>query len=328
MSSSLPSSNESVAAADLAAPDPRLARRARWLVLAVLALVVASVLYLLYARGVFEQTQRVVLVADDSEGVSIGMDMTFAGFPLGRVSRIELAPSGRVRILVDVARKDAHWLRETSVFTLERGLVGGAKLRAYTGMVGAAPLPDGAERELLIGDANAQIPRLLSDVRDLLANVRALTAHDAPLAQTLADVHEITGRIKGPRGALGVLFGNEADARRLLTTLERTNALLARLDALGAQTQTQVFGAQGLVPSAREATQQLGGLLADTRASLQKLDEVLTQVEAVAANAKEGTADLGALRAEVESNLRRVEDLMNEINRKWPFARNPELRLP
>ena len=55
---------------------------------------------------------------------------------------------------------------------------------------------------------------------------------------------------------------------------------------------------------------------------------MLTQVEAVAANAKEGTADLGALRAEVESNLRRVEDLMNEINRKWPFARNPELRLP
>ena len=70
------------------------------------------------------------------------------------------------------------------------------------------------------------------------------------------------------------------------------------------------------------------GLLADTRASLKKLDAVLVQVEAVAANAKEGTADLGALRAEVESNLRRVEDLVNEINRKWPFARNTELRLP
>ena len=45
-------------------------------------------------------------------------------------------------------------------------------------------------------------------------------------------------------------------------------------------------------------------------------------------NAREASADLGALRAEVEANLRKLEGLINDINRKWPFARDQELRLP
>jgi phospholipid/cholesterol/gamma-HCH transport system substrate-binding protein len=91
------------------------------LLLALLVLLLAgSALYVMYARGVFEPTQRLVLVADDSEGVLVGMDMTFSGFPIGRVRRIELAEDGAARILIDVPKKDAHWLRESSVFTLVR----------------------------------------------------------------------------------------------------------------------------------------------------------------------------------------------------------------
>src|SRR6218665_3130511 len=67
-----------------------------------LRLTVGSGLYLLYARGVFEPTQTVILPADDSEGVVVGLDMTFSGFPIGRVRRIELASAGHARILVDV----------------------------------------------------------------------------------------------------------------------------------------------------------------------------------------------------------------------------------
>ena len=73
---------------------------------------------------------------------------------------------------------------------------------------------------------------------------------------------------------------------------------------------------------------QLNGLLADTRQSLKKVDAVLVEAQAVGANAREATSDLGALRGEVESNLRRLEDVLSDIQRKWPFARKPELELP
>ncbi|WP_082517094.1 MlaD family protein [Acidovorax sp. Leaf78] len=313
-------------------PVAHLEIKAAALLIFTLALIVGSGLYLLYARGAFEPTQTLVLTADDSEGVVVGMDMTFSGFPIGRVRRIELANEGNARIIVDVPRKDAHWLRQSSVFTLVRGIVGGTNIRAYTGMLGDEPLLDGAVRPVLRGDATAEIPQLMASARELLTNLNALTAQDAALGGSLAQVRTLTERLNGPGGVLGVLMGNEADAKKIVSTLERTNALLARLDGMAARADRQVFGSDGnkdaLVPEVRAAVGQLNALLADTRTSLQKVDAVLVEAQAIGANAREATTELGALRAEVESNLRKVESLVNEINRKWPFARDTELKLP
>ena len=147
------------------AADAQAARaleRCATLLLALLVLLaVASVAYVLYARGAFEQTQRLVLIADDGEGVTVGMEITFSGFPIGRVRRVELATDGSVRILVDVPVSDAHWLRTSSVFTMARGLVGGTVIKAYSGILGDPPLPAGAERRVLAGDASGDIPVLI-----------------------------------------------------------------------------------------------------------------------------------------------------------------------
>lgn len=319
-------------------PVRHLAAKAGVLIALMLALLIGSVGYVMHARGVFEPTQRVVLVADDSEGVAVGMDMTFAGFAIGRVARIELADDGRARILVDVPRRDARWLRTSSIFTLERSLVGGTRLRAYSGLLDDPPLPDGAERTVLRGDAAAEIPQLTAAVRELLANLNALTRSDAPLARSLDHVEVATGRLAGPQGLAGMVTGNEADARRLLQAIERSNALLARLDALVANTDRQVFGQglppgpdgrpAGLVGDVRATVRQLDALLADTRGSLQKLDAVLVEAQGVAANTREATTDLTALRAEVEASLRRVDGLILDLNRRWPFARDAEVKLP
>ena len=32
--------------------------------------------------------------------------------------------------------------------------------------------------------------------------------------------------------------------------------------------------------------------------------------------------------ANVETSLRNIDQLINEVNRKWPFARDTELKLP
>jgi phospholipid/cholesterol/gamma-HCH transport system substrate-binding protein len=323
---------------DAPVPVKNLEIKAALLLLLMLALVLGSALYVLYARGAFERTQRLVLIADDSEGAVVGMDMTFAGFAIGRVARIELGQDGNARILIDVPEADARWLRTSSVFTMERSLVGSTRIRAYSGVLEDPPLPDGAERQVLRGDASAEIPRLTASIRELLDNLNALTDSDAALAKSLANVQSVTNQLKGPQGALGVLLGNEGDAKKLLATiasanglLARADALTARLDALVANADRQVFGTGpgqgGLVTDARATVQQLNGLLTDARGSLQRVDAVLVQAQAIASDAREATVDLGALRAEVESSLRKVDGLVNEINRKWPFARDAEIKL-
>lgn len=309
-------------------PARRLELKAMLLLVFMLALVLGSAVYVLYARGAFEATQQLVLVSDDSEGVVVGMDMTFSGFPIGRVGRIELAPDGKARILVDVPLKQAHWLRQSSVFTLVRGLLGNTNIRAYSGILTDPPLPDGAVREVLRGDATADIPRLMSAARELVETVQMLASSDGALGGSLVNVQQLTDKLKGPTGALSVLLGNDAEAKKLLLTLERTNTLLARLDGLALRADTQVFGPGGVMPETRSTIVQLNSLLGEARGSLKRVDAVLVEAQAVGANVKVATADLGTLRAEVESSLIKVESLVNEIHRKWPFARETEVKLP
>ena len=306
---------------------PHVEFKANVLLALMVLLIVGTVLYLMYARGVFESTQTLVLIADDSEGVQVGMDMTFAGFPIGRVRRIELGNDGNVRIIISVPSRDAHWLRETSVFTLVRGLVGSTAIKAFSGVLTDPPLPDGAERRVLIGDTTAEIPRLIGAARDLIQNLNALTAQESELSKTLANLQALTEKVNGPRGALGALLG-DADTKRLGGTIDRANALLARFDKLAGSADTQLFGAQGVVPEARAAVAQIAAALEEARASLKRVDGLLADAQTIAGNAKTATADLGPLRAEVDASLRKVESLVDEINRKWPFARDSELKLP
>ena len=309
-------------------PVAHLQIKAMALLMLTLALILGSGVYLLYARGAFEPTQTLVLTADDSEGVVVGMDMTFSGFPIGRVRRIELTGDGTAHIIVDVPRKDSHWLRESSMFTLVRGIVGGTTIKAYSGILADPVLPADSVRPVLRGDATAEIPMLMSSARELISNLNALTGQDSALGASMVNVQALTERLKNPGGVLQVLMGSEADAKKLVVTLDRTNALLARIDSMAAKADTQVFGPNGVMPEVRATVVQLNGLLADTRSSLKKVDGVLAEAQTIGANVREGTADLGALRAEVESNLTQIESLVNDINRIWPFAREKGVKLP
>ena len=311
------------------APTPaHLEFKATLLLFALALMVAGAALYLGYARGAFESTQPLVLVAEDAEGVSVGMDMTFAGFPIGRVRRIELAPDGNAHIIVDVPLKDAHWLRTSSVYTLVRGVVGNTNIRAYTGVMTDPPLPADAVRTVLRGDATAEIPRLMADARQLLQNLIAISAEGSSVNASLANVKTFTDRLNAPGGAMGALLGGQARADQLQTALDRTNALLARLNGLAANADTQIFGRQGVMPEVHTTVQQLNAMLVDARASLKRVDAVLEDAKAVSGNARAATADLGALRAQVEASLRNIDQLINEVNRKWPFARDTELKLP
>lgn len=302
--------------------------KAMLLLVLITTLVLSFLLYVMYARGMFESTQRLVLKADDAEGVLVGMDLTFAGFPIGRVQRIELGADGKARIVIAVPHKDAHWLRTSSIFTMERGMVGETRIRAFSGILSDPPLPEDAERDVLRGDSSAEIPRLVASTRALLENLETMTGADSSINTSLRHLQTVTERLTGRYGLLTVALGSEEQAKKIIATLDRTNALLTKTDQ-------RVFGANGIMDSTQAtvdgtqaAVAQLTAVLTDARASLQKVDAVLVEAQAVGANARIASTDLGALRAEVELSLRKVSQLVEEVNRKWPFARDTELKLP
>jgi len=309
--------------------------KAGLLLLLVAALVTGFVLYVLYARGAFEDTQKLVLIAEDSEGIAVGANLTFSGFPVGRVQRIELSRNGKAKIEVEIPLRDLHWLRSTTIFTLERGLVGGARLRAFTGNLDDPPLPPNAERAVLRGDATEQLPVLLARMRQVLDHVERITADDSDLNASLANLRTITSRMTGRYGALGGLLGGDEHAKKVIDALDRSNALLASLGGVSAKlgrtldkADQRVFGAGGVMDGTEQAIAQLNATLGDARESLKKADAVLAEAQKVGANTAAATEDLAALRAEIDANVRKLGSLIDEVNRKWPFKRDTEIRLP
>lgn len=312
------------------------------LLAATFLLVVGFLIYVLYARGVFQPTQELILVAEDAEGVTIGMPLTFSGFPIGQVKRLDLTDDGKVRIHVAVPVKDARWLRTSSQFTLERSLLGAAKIRAFSTMLSDPPLPDGAERQLITGDAAQDIPVIMARVKGILSNVEAMTAQDSSINRTLAHFDTLTDRMTGDYGVLEGVLGGPDKARKVVDALDRANSLLAslngvslRVDQTLAKADQRIFGQGGVMDQADRSLTQINAILTEVRDRLEQAEAILmaaegaaTNVNAITADIKGATTDLVILRTEVDDSITKVNHLIDEINRKWPFRRDVELKLP
>lgn len=300
------------------------------------------VVYSLYARGLFERTQPLMLVTADAEGVVEGMPIMFAGFPIGQIAGMKLDELGRVRIDARINKKDARWVRVSSVFSLEKPFFGRAKIRVVTSRMQDAELPPGSERPLISRDAAHDIPQVIARANSILENIEEIIRPDSSFNLALANLKAISERMAGEYGVLGGVTGSPEQARKVLDTIDGVTALLAslkgvtmRADGVLAKTDERMFGPEGVMDEARKSIRQMNAVLADARESLKKADAVLATAQAsaseikdVAGNFKGATTDLGELRAEVDDSIRKVNGLIEEINRKWPFARKTDMKLP
>ncbi len=176
---------------------------------------------------------------------------------------------------------------------------------------------------------------MVASMRTVLENLDQLTDSGSSLQESLRSARTVTERMAGKYGVLGGMLGGEDNARKVIASIDRANALLASLDGVSlkldtvlSKTDQRVFGKGGVMDETQKAVTQASAILDEVRAGLTKVDAILADAQAVSSNAKAATTDLAALRAEVEANLRKVASLIDEINRKWPFERDAKIKLP
>ena len=302
---------------------------------ATLLLTALFVVYLLHARGFFEHTYRLKLAASSADGVAPGVPLVFSGIEIGSVSTLDLNDAGGIVINVELLQRNAKWLKQNSSFTLDKPIVGGAKIRVDSPDLKAPALPDNSTMLLLTSDISKEIPALVERVKAILANVEYLTRKDGEINATLANVKTVTGRMTGDYGVLEGILGSPEKARAVTDSLDKTRALITTLDGLalkmdGMATKTDqwLFAENGVAEHTRESLAQVRLMLNDAQSSLKKADALMSNAVDISANVKEGTQDIGKLRAEIDDAVRKANALVNEINKKWPFARDPEVKLP
>jgi len=295
---------------------------------ASLLLVGIFMVYLLHARGFFDKTFHLQLAAASADGVAPGVPVVFSGIEIGRVTTLALNENGGIIIHAEFLDRNARWLKENSSFILDKPIVGGAKIRVDSPDLQAPALPDNATMLLLTSDISKEIPALVERVKAILANVEHLTRKDGEINATLANVKTVTGRMTGEYGVLDGVLGSPEKARAVTDSLDKTRALITRLDAMTAKTDQWLFARDGMAEQTKASLAQVRLMLNDAQSSLKKADAVMANTVEISANIKDGTQDIAQLRTEIDDAVRKANDLINEINRKWPFAREPEVKLP
>ena len=300
-----------------------------------LLLLASFLVYLLHARGFFEDTYRLKLAASTADGVAPGVPLVFSGIEIGSVSSLGLNDDGGIVIHIGLLERNAKWLKQSSTFTLDKPIVGGAKIRVDSPDLKAEPLPDNSTMLLLTSDISKEIPVLVERVKAILANVEHLTRKDGEIAGTLANVQTVTSRMTGEYGMLESVLGSPEKARAVTDSLDKTRSLITRLDGLAlkmdgmaAKTDTWLFAQDGMAAQTRASMQQVRAMLDDAQSSLKKADALMANAVEISSDVKEGTQDIARLRAEIDDAVRKANALVNEINKKWPFARDPEVKLP
>lgn len=286
------------------------------------------IVYLLHARGFFEKTFHLQLAAASADGVAPGVPVVFSGIEIGRVTTLGLNENGGIIIHTEFLSRNAKWLKENSSFILDKPIVGGAKIRVDSPDLRAPALPDNATMLLLTSDISKEIPALVERVKAILANVEYLTRKDGEINATLANVKTVTGRMTGEYGVLEGVLGSPEKARAVTDSLDKTRALITKLDAMTAKTDQWLFAQDGMAEQTRASLAQVRLMLNDAQSSLKKADAVMANAVEISANVKDGTQDIAKLRAEIDDAVRKANGLINEINKKWPFAREPEVKLP
>lgn len=295
---------------------------------ASMLLAAAFIVYLLYARGFFEDIFHLQLAAASADGVAPGVPVVFSGIEIGRVTALGLNDQGGIIIRTEFLSRNAKWLKENSTFTLDKPIVGGAKIRVESPDMSAPPLPDNATMLLLSSDISKEIPLLVEQVKAVLTNIEHLTRKDGEINAMLANLNTVSKRMTGDYGMLEGILGSPEKARAVTDSLDKTRALMKKLDGLAGKADQWLFAPDGVANNVDASLAQVRLMLNDAQSSLKKADELMTNAVSISADVKGGTQDIAQLRAEIDDAVRQASELVNEINKKWPFAREPKVELP
>ncbi len=105
-------------------------------------LIVASIGYVAYRKGVFSRVYTYTLSSRTGENLTEGMPVAVWGFTIGRVSSLELNDQGIVLIRIKIPERHIRMIRADSQFILDKPLIGSPRILVKTADLNGLPLVD------------------------------------------------------------------------------------------------------------------------------------------------------------------------------------------
>ncbi|MBI4632390.1 MAG: MCE family protein [Deltaproteobacteria bacterium] len=292
-------------------------------------LIFASIGYIAYKKGLFETVSTYTLSSKSGEDLTEGMPVTFAGFTIGRVQKLELNESGIVLIKIRVPQRHTKWIRVDSTFIISKPLIGSPRMIIVTDNVKSPPLSTEEIREVMtVNDINETIKKLqplIERINQIAANIEKMTGNLADpqgdVNKILRSASEITENLASKKSILEMAVGNEESVKSIHGGLKKVKDITEHVDAILKKTDIGVYGPEGLIP-------QVNGILKDLLAKLDKLNKTVDNINKISTDAADSTTDLKLLRSEIDATVKSIGNLASELDKKIPFKKEPEIKLP
>ena len=306
-------------------------------------LIMASIGYVAYKKGVFSKVYTYTLSSKTGENLTEGMPVAVWGFTIGRVSSLELNDQGTVLIRIKIPERHIRMIRADSKFVLDKPLIGSPRIVVKTtDLNGPLLSPETIPEITESNDINELIKRaqpIIDKADRIMANIEQITANLADpkgdVNRILRDAEALVARFSKKDSLLEMAVGDPDSVKSIHEALkklrditvkadgilQRVDGILQRVDAMAGKTDEEIYGRDGVLP-------QFRNILRDLLAKLAKIDATFDNINKVSSEAADSTKDLRALRNELDETVTAIGNLADEIDRKIPFKTRPEIKLP
>ena len=311
-----------------------------------LVMIACFIAFILVKKNVFTNHLYFTLSSSTGEGITEGMPLLFSGFEIGKVEKFELDDKGTVLVLVKVPEEHAHRINKSSVFTLERPLIGSSRFIVTTPNLTETFADSNYIFETqMVDDINEVIKKLqpmVEKIDDIATNLKTLTDEKSHLNKTLVHVEKITNDLAQKRGVIEMMAGDKAAAAQFREGVAHLNNSLSEIetlignanktlvkaddqilggDGMIAKINSQVFGDEGTVG-------QINAMLEDVNKKMTDLDVLIASLITSGKNLEEGTKDMDVLRKDLDSIINSVNSMVKDVRSVLPTTQNKELELP
>ena len=306
-------------------------------------LIMASIGYVAYKKGVFSKVYTYTLSSKTGENLTEGMPVAVWGFKIGRVSSLELTDQGTVLIRIKIPERHILMIRADSKFVLDKPLIGSPRIVVKTtDLNGPLLSPETIPEITESNDINELIKRaqpIIDKADRIMANIEQITANLADpkgeVNRILRDAEALIARFSKKESLLEMAVGDPESVKSIHEALkklrditakadgilQRVDGILQRVDAMAGKTDEEIYGRDGVLP-------QFRNILRDLLAKLAKIDATFDNINKISTEAADSTKDLRALRNELDETVTAIGNLADEIDRKIPFKTRPEIKLP
>lgn len=254
-------------------------------------LIIASIGYVAYRKGTFSKVYTYTLSSNTAENLTEGMPVVFWGFTIGQVSSMELTHKG-VLIHIKIPERNNRVIRANSKFVLDKPLLGSSRIIVTTDNLNDPPLSPKVFPEITVSN----------DINELIKRVEPIAEK---LDRIAGSVATITANLADPKG----------EVNRILKNVETVTSHFAKKESLlemAVGTKESVTSIQDILGNVRDITVRLDEILTQVHALAGKSDEQIYGREGVFPLVRNILRDLLAKLAKIDTTLDNINKVSGE----------------